>query len=105
MHARHILLEFKAPWPASRLRSRRTREEAFALAEELIDRILAGEDFGELAKRYSDCPSRAKGGDIGRFHPDDMARRFSDACAALDVNQLSNPVETEFGVHLIWRLA
>ncbi len=104
MHAKHILLEFKAPWPPARQKARRTKEEAFALAESLIDRILGGEDFDDLARRHSDCPSRAQGGDLGRFHPDDMARRFSDACAALDVNQLSNPVETEFGVHLIWRL-
>ena len=105
MRARHILIPFHAPFPPARQRVRRTRDEAFALAEQLIDRVLAGEDFGALAMQYSDCPSRAEGGDLGRFHPDDMTRRFSDACAAVAPNQLTDPVETEFGVHIIWRTA
>jgi parvulin-like peptidyl-prolyl isomerase len=103
MRARHILLEFKAPWPVSRQRIARTRDEARALAEQLIDRVLAGEDFGALAMQYSGCPSRQGGGDLGRFGPDDMAKRFNDAMRTLEVNQLSDPVETEFGWHVIWR--
>ena len=50
VHAKHILLEFKAPWPPARQKSRRTRENAFALAEQLNDRILAGETFDALAR-------------------------------------------------------
>lgn len=104
MRARHILLEFNAPWPVARQRVKRTQAEARVLAEQLIDRVLGGEDFGALALQFSACPSRSEGGDLGRFGPDDMAKRFSDAMRGLQINQLSDPVETEFGYHVIWRL-
>ncbi len=104
MRARHILLEYKAPWPPSRKGVRRSKEDAFALAEALVQRIVAGEDFVALATEHSDCPSRIDGGDLGRFHFDDMSRAFSEACQALEINQLSNPVHTEHGVHVLWRL-
>lgn len=103
MRAKHILLEYHAKWPQSRQRVKRTKEEAFALATRLIDEIMQGAWFDDLARTHSDCPSRVEGGDLGRFHPDDMSRAFSDAVAALEIDQLSNPVHTEHGVHVVWR--
>ena len=103
MRASHILLEYKMKWPPAKQRHPRTREEAERTILELRDRILDGESFSDLASAYSDCPSKSDGGDLGRFSHGQMARRFSDAAFALQPGELSDPVHTEFGVHLIFR--
>ena len=103
MRASHILLEHKMKWPPAKLRHPRSKEEADILILELRDRLLDGESFADLAQTYSDCSSRSDGGDLGRFSRGQMARRFSDAAFALEVGELSEPVSTEFGIHLILR--
>ena len=103
MRASHILLEYKMKWPPAKQRHPRTREEAELTILEVRDRILDGESFSDLARSYSDCPSKSDGGDLGRFSHGQMARRFSDAAFALQPGELSEPVHTEFGVHLIFR--
>jgi len=73
-----------------------------ALAKELRQRILDGEDFGELAKEYSDdLGSGANGGDLGWFSRGAMVAPFDEAVFSLDVGEISEPVETQFGWHLI----
>lgn len=80
----------------------RTREQAFALANELRQRILAGEDFATLAAEYSDDPgSKVNGGDLGWFGRGAMVAPFEDAAFALPVGEISEPISTTFGVHLI----
>ena len=73
------------------------------LAEELARRIEEGESFSELAEEYSDDPgSRAQGGELGWIEPEDMVSAFEDALYALDeAGEVSEPVETRFGWHLI----
>ena len=103
MRASHILLEYRMKWPPSKQRHPRSREEAERLMVELRERIMDGESFSDLARGHSDCSSSGDGGDLGRFSHGQMTRRFSDAAFALDPGQLSDPVHTEFGVHLIFR--
>ena len=67
------------------------------------ERVADGEAFSDLARTYSECPSSADGGDLGRFSFDQMAAAFSEAAFDLEVGQTSAPVHTEFGVHLIRR--
>lgn len=62
-----------------------------------------GSTFGELARAYSSCPSRARDGDLGSFGPGMMVKPFEDAAFALEVGQVSEPVQTQFGWHLIER--
>jgi peptidyl-prolyl cis-trans isomerase D len=73
------------------------------LAEELARRIEEGESFSELAEEYSDDPgSRAQSGELGWIEPEDMVSAFEDALYALDeAGEVSEPVETRFGWHLI----
>lgn len=74
-------------------------------AQQLKAQITEGADFGSLAQQHSSCPSRARGGDLGQFGPGQMVAPFQDATFALEVGGLSEPVQTQFGWHLIKRTA
>jgi len=78
-------------------------EEASALADSLVERIAAGEDFAQLAIEYSADPGTAQlGGDLGWFRRGRMVREFEDAAFDLRfVGQVSDPVQTEYGFHII----
>ncbi len=79
-----------------------TRDAALANANELLAKLRAGADFAALAKANSQDPGSAtQGGDLGYFTRDTMTRKFADAAFALKEGEISAPVETEFGVHLI----
>jgi peptidyl-prolyl cis-trans isomerase C len=74
---------------------------AKAKAEELLKQIKDGDDFAELALANSGCPSSARGGDLGFFSKGRMAPAFEEAAFALEVGQVSDIVETQFGYHII----
>ncbi len=57
--------------------------------------------FEELAKEHSDCPSSEKGGDLGFFGRGKMAKPFERKAFELDEGEISEPVDTQFGWHLI----
>lgn len=78
-------------------------EEARAEIEKIAERLQQGEDFEALATAESeDTGSAAQGGDLGYFGPDVMEPAFEEAAFALEnVGDISEPVETEFGYHLI----
>lgn len=81
----------------------RGQDEARALAEELVRRAEAGEDFAELAKTYSDDPSAASNsGDLGFFEQGQMVPEFEQAAFALSrEGEIAGPVESQFGFHVI----
>jgi peptidyl-prolyl cis-trans isomerase C len=70
-------------------------------AKELLGRVSAGENFGELAKKYSDCPSKKNGGDLGWFGRGMMVKEFEDAAFNAQKGATVGPVKTQFGYHLI----
>jgi peptidyl-prolyl cis-trans isomerase C len=75
--------------------------EAMAAIQGMKTRIGKGENFAALAQEYSDCPSKAKGGDLGFFSREQMVPPFSEAAFALEPGQTSDVVKTRFGYHLI----
>jgi peptidyl-prolyl cis-trans isomerase C len=96
VRARHILL--RIPDGATDQQADSVR----ALGESLRERILDGEDFAALAIEHSDDPgSGQQGGDLGAFGKGQMVKPFEDAAFALEPGELSELVETNFGLHLI----
>ncbi len=76
-------------------------EGAMEIATDLREQILAGEDFGALADQYSQGPGAGAGGMLGRFRRGQLESSFEDIAFAIAVGELSEPVETSFGIHLI----
>ncbi|MBB5354397.1 foldase protein PrsA [Anoxybacillus mongoliensis] len=71
-------------------------------AKEIKAKLEKGEDFAKLAKEYSkDTGSAQKGGDLGWFGPGKMVEEFEKAAYALNVGEISDPVKTQFGYHII----
>ncbi len=94
--ARHILIE--VPQDASP----EQEKKALKKAQELRARLLKGEDFAKLAKEYSADPgTKERGGDLGFFTRGQMVKEFEDAAFSLKPGEISPPVRTAFGYHLI----
>ncbi|MGE4132334.1 MAG: peptidylprolyl isomerase [Bdellovibrionales bacterium] len=74
-------------------------------AQDLLKKLADGSSFEDLAQKFSSCPSKAKGGDLGEFGKGRMVPSFEEAAFALEVDQISPPVRTQFGYHLIKRYA
>ena len=70
-------------------------------AQELLGRIRGGDNFCDLAKRYSSCPSKSNGGDLGWFGRGQMVKEFEIAAFDGKKGDTVGPVKTEFGWHLI----
>ena len=94
--ASHILIGFGAE-------SGRSQDDAKEQIETLKTEITGGGDFAALARTHSDCPSSARGGDLGAFGRGMMVPEFEQAAFALDTGAVSDIVETNFGYHLINR--
>lgn len=72
-------------------------------AEDVLKLLKEGKDFSDLAKRFSKCPSARSGGNLGEFAQGRMVAEFNDAAFALKVDEVSKPVRTRFGYHIILR--
>lgn len=70
-------------------------------AQEILDIARQGNDFSELAKQYSEGPSKDQGGDLGLFSRGQMVKPFEDAAFSLEVGGISEVVKTTFGYHII----
>jgi peptidyl-prolyl cis-trans isomerase SurA len=91
--ARHILIK-----PTEVLDEDQARE----LAVSLKNRINEGEDFGDLAKEYSDdIGSAQEGGELGWTNPGQMVPEFDAAMASAELNEITEPVRSQFGWHII----
>ncbi|SDU35861.1 peptidylprolyl isomerase [Desulfobacula phenolica] len=75
------------------------KDEEFC--KELIDKIKNGEDFGQLAKEHSKCPSGRNGGDLGEFGPGQMVPEFDTVVFNEEIGIPHGPVKTNFGFHIV----
>jgi len=71
------------------------------LAREVQDKVKNGESFESAAEKYSSCPSKAQGGNLGRFERGQMVPEFEEVAFELEVGVISEPVKTQFGFHII----
>jgi peptidyl-prolyl cis-trans isomerase C len=96
VHARHIL--FRVNDPNDQAASKAAEDKV----KNTIERIKKGEDFGTLAKTLTEDPSgKQDGGDLGYFTRDQMVPEFSEVAFGLDKGQVSGPVKTQFGWHVL----
>jgi peptidyl-prolyl cis-trans isomerase D len=94
--ARHILINVDADADQA------AKDEAKAKAQSILDKIRAGADFAETAKKESQDPGTAEnGGDLGFFDRETMVKGFADAAFNLEKGAISDVVESEFGMHII----
>lgn len=101
--ASHILIRFQGSRvPLREGQPDRTDEEALAKTQEVRKRLLAGEEFAAVAKAESDdTGSGEEGGSLGEFGRGRMVPVFDEAVFSLPVGQVSEPVKSQFGYHLI----
>ena len=97
VNASHILICYEG---AFRCEKNRTKEEAEELAQKIYE-MATLENFAELAMNYSDGPTGIKGGNLGVFPRGVMVKEFENAAFNLSENEISKPVETMFGYHVI----
>jgi peptidyl-prolyl cis-trans isomerase C len=81
--ARHILVD--------------SQEECERIKRE----IEGGADFGDMARKHSNCPSGSRGGELGQFGPGQMVKEFDEVVFSAPLNAVQGPVKTQFGYHLL----
>jgi parvulin-like peptidyl-prolyl isomerase len=102
-HARHLLIRYAGAKNA-KPEITRTREDARALAQKLLEEIHSPQDFAHLIELHSEDGSRERGGDIGSVGRGRLAPAFEESLFGLKIGERSGVVETEFGFHIIERL-
>jgi parvulin-like peptidyl-prolyl isomerase len=94
--ARHVLID------TTKLKTDAELEQAKQKIEEIKKEIDNGADFEKTAKKYSTCPSAENGGDIGFFQrKGSIVEEFAEAAFSMEVGEISEPVKTQFGYHII----
>jgi peptidyl-prolyl cis-trans isomerase C len=73
-------------------------------AKAVLERLKKGEKFGAIAQAISLCPSKKRGGDLGKFTRGQMVKEFANAAFTLNKGEVSAVVKTKFGCHIIKRL-
>jgi parvulin-like peptidyl-prolyl isomerase len=92
-----------APIRRGKIKASHILVEKYTRAQEIYEYLQSGENFESLAQNYSICSSKKKGGNLGEFAKGDMVSEFWNACTQLKVGQISSPIKSKFGYHIIKR--
>lgn len=95
VEARHILIKVAQDADANEVAA------AKAKIENILKMAKAGQDFAELAKQHSEGPTKDKGGYLGTFRQESMVKPFADKAFSMNAGEISEPVRTRFGWHII----
>ena len=95
VEARHILIKVKEDAADEKVAA------AEKQAQDIYEMALKGKDFQELAKKYSEGPSKDTGGYLGKFEKNSMVKPFADKAFSMKKDEISKPVRTRFGWHII----
>jgi len=95
VEARHILIKVAEDADS------KTVKDAEDRAQKVYEMAMKGQDFQELAKQFSEGPSKENGGYLGIFEKQSMVKPFADTAFSMDTNDISKPVRTKFGWHII----
>ena len=95
VHARHILIKVAQNAKPEEVESARQK------AEDVLKLAREGKDFAALARQYSEGPTKTKGGDLGTFRREAMVKPFADKAFSMKAGDISDPVRTRFGWHII----
>ena len=95
VHARHILFRISEKAKTAEI------QEILDRAKKVLDLARKGDNFADLARKYSDDSTASKGGDLGYFKSGDMVKPFADSAFSLKKGEISDLVRTRFGVHII----
>ena len=92
-----------APLRGGKIKASHILVEKYSKAQELYEDVQTGENFENLARQFSNCSSKKRGGNLGEFAKGDMVPEFWSACTKLEIGEISQPVKSKFGYHIIKR--
>ncbi len=95
VEARHILLKLDRDADPATVEQKRVK------ALKILEMAQAGKDFADLARQYSEGPSKDRGGYLGEFQKDNMVKPFADKAFSMETGEIGGPVRTQFGWHVI----
>lgn len=95
VEARHILIKVDAAASPEEVAAAKAR------IEDILQKAKGGQDFTELARQFSEGPSKDQGGYLGTFRREAMVKPFADKAFSMQAGEVSEPVKTQFGWHLI----
>jgi peptidyl-prolyl cis-trans isomerase C len=88
---------------STKVRASHILVEKQSQALKILEELKAGADFKQLAQKYSTCPSGKRGGDLGLFGRGQMIKEFEQATFSLKQGEISLPIKTQHGYHIIKR--
>jgi peptidyl-prolyl cis-trans isomerase C len=94
-----------APIKGGKIKASHILVPKYSKAQEIYEDLQAesGKNFTQLAQKYSECSSKKRGGNLGEFAKGDMVPEFWNACTKLKIGEISAPVKSKFGYHVIKR--
>ncbi|MBY9012476.1 MAG: peptidyl-prolyl cis-trans isomerase [Candidatus Lokiarchaeota archaeon] len=92
-----------APIHSGKIKASHILVDKYNKAQEIYEDVQAGENFEDLARQFSTCSSKKRGGNLGDFSKGDMVSEFWNACTKLKIGEISQPVKSKFGYHVIKR--